>query len=138
LKIIPALFCLWTWCPRRYFFAPFFASVSFYHMCVFSLFFLYGITDQYDRRPTVFRVLQSYCRYTYMVGLLGRGSTRSKASRRTQDKANINKVEIIHYLTGHGLDDGGVGVWVPVGTKILSSPRRPDLIWGVPNLLSNG
>jgi hypothetical protein len=28
--------------------------------------------------------------------------------------------------TGYGLDDQGVGVRVPVGSRIFSSPRRPD------------
>jgi hypothetical protein len=28
--------------------------------------------------------------------------------------------------TGYGLDDGGVGVRVPVGSRIFSSPRRTD------------
>jgi hypothetical protein len=40
--------------------------------------------------------------------------------------------------TGYGLDDRGVGVRVPVGTRIFSSTRRPDWFWGSPNLLSNG
>jgi hypothetical protein len=39
--------------------------------------------------------------------------------------------------TSYGLDDRGVGVRVPVGSGILSSPRRPDRLWGPPNLLSN-
>jgi hypothetical protein len=29
-------------------------------------------------------------------------------------------------VTGYGLDGGGVGVWVQVGPRFLSSPRRPD------------
>jgi hypothetical protein len=28
--------------------------------------------------------------------------------------------------TAYGLDDGGVGVRVPEGSRIFSSPRRPD------------
>jgi hypothetical protein len=28
--------------------------------------------------------------------------------------------------TGYGLDDGGVGVRVPVGARFFSSPRRLD------------
>jgi hypothetical protein len=40
--------------------------------------------------------------------------------------------------TAYGLDDRGVGVRVPVGSRIFSSPRRPDRLWGPPNLLSNG
>jgi hypothetical protein len=38
----------------------------------------------------------------------------------------------------YGLDDSGVGVRVPVGSRIFSSPRHPDRLWGSPNLLSNG
>jgi hypothetical protein len=30
------------------------------------------------------------------------------------------------------------GVRIPVGSRILSSPRRPDRLWGQPNLLSIG
>jgi hypothetical protein len=40
--------------------------------------------------------------------------------------------------TGYGLDDRGVGVRVPVGSRIFSSPRRSDRLWGPPSLLSNG
>jgi hypothetical protein len=40
--------------------------------------------------------------------------------------------------TGYGLDDGGVEVRVPVGSRIFSSPCRPDRLWGPPNLLSIG
>jgi hypothetical protein len=36
------------------------------------------------------------------------------------------------------LDVQGVGVRVPVRSRIFSSPRRPDRPWGPPNLLSNG
>jgi hypothetical protein len=32
----------------------------------------------------------------------------------------------------------GVGVRVPVGSRIFSSPRRPDRLSGPPSLLSNG
>jgi hypothetical protein len=40
--------------------------------------------------------------------------------------------------TGYGLDDGGVGVRVPVGARIFPSPCRPDRSCGLPSLLSNG
>jgi hypothetical protein len=40
--------------------------------------------------------------------------------------------------TGYGLDDQGVRVRVPVGSRIFSSLRRPDRLWDPPNLLSNG
>jgi hypothetical protein len=40
--------------------------------------------------------------------------------------------------TGYGLDDWGVGVRVPVGSRIFSSPHRPDWLWGPPSVVSNG
>jgi hypothetical protein len=39
--------------------------------------------------------------------------------------------------TGYRLDDRGVGVRVPVWSRIFSSPRHPDGLCGPPNLLSN-
>jgi hypothetical protein len=38
--------------------------------------------------------------------------------------------------TGYGLDDQGVGVRVPVGSRILTSAFHPDELWGPPSLLS--
>jgi hypothetical protein len=38
----------------------------------------------------------------------------------------------------YGLDDRGVEVRVPVGSRIFSSSLRPDQFWGPPDLLSNG
>jgi hypothetical protein len=40
--------------------------------------------------------------------------------------------------TGYGLHGRRVGVRIPVGSRIFSSPRRPDWLWGPPSLLSNG
>jgi hypothetical protein len=45
---------------------------------------------------------------------------------------------VVGIATGYELDDRGVGVRVPEGSIIFSSPRRPDWLWGPPNLLSNG
>jgi hypothetical protein len=45
---------------------------------------------------------------------------------------------VVGIATGYGQDDRGVGVRVPVGSIILFSPRRPDRLWGPPNLVSNG
>jgi hypothetical protein len=44
---------------------------------------------------------------------------------------------VVGIATGYGPDDRGVGVRVPVGGQEFS-PRRPDRLWGLPNLLSNG
>jgi hypothetical protein len=40
--------------------------------------------------------------------------------------------------TAYGLVDRGVGVRVPVGSRIFISQDRLDRIWGPLNLLSNG
>jgi hypothetical protein len=45
---------------------------------------------------------------------------------------------VVSIATGYGLYYRGVGVRVPVGSRIFSSPHRPDRLWGPPNLLSNG
>jgi hypothetical protein len=45
---------------------------------------------------------------------------------------------VVGIVTAYGLDDRGVGVWVPVGSNIFSSPRRPDRLWGPPNLYPMG
>jgi hypothetical protein len=37
---------------------------------------------------------------------------------------------IVGITTGYGLDDRRVGIRVPVGSRIFSSPRRPDWLWG--------
>jgi hypothetical protein len=45
---------------------------------------------------------------------------------------------VVGIATGYGLYDYGVGFQVPLGSTISSSPRRPDRLWGSPNLLANG
>jgi hypothetical protein len=40
--------------------------------------------------------------------------------------------------TDYGLNDQGVGVRVPVGARIFTSPCRPDRLWGPLSLLSSG
>jgi hypothetical protein len=44
---------------------------------------------------------------------------------------------VVGIATGYGLDDRRVGVRVPVGSRIFSSPCRADRFWGPPSLLSN-
>jgi hypothetical protein len=51
---------------------------------------------------------------------------------------NSLSIGTIGVATGFGLDERGVGVGVPGWTGILTSPRRPDRLWGPPSLLSNG
>jgi hypothetical protein len=45
---------------------------------------------------------------------------------------------VVGIATGCGLDDRWVRFRVPVGSRIFSSPRRPDRLWDPRNLLSNG
>jgi hypothetical protein len=45
---------------------------------------------------------------------------------------------IVGIATGYGLDDRGVGVRDPEGSRIFSALRRSDPLWGPPKLLCNG
>jgi hypothetical protein len=45
---------------------------------------------------------------------------------------------VVGIATDYGLDGGGIGVRVPVGSRIFSSPSCADRLWGPSNLLSNG
>jgi hypothetical protein len=49
----------------------------------------------------------------------------------------IRRDSVVGTATGYGVDDRGVGVRVPVGSRIFS-PHRPDRLWAPPSLLSNG
>jgi hypothetical protein len=40
--------------------------------------------------------------------------------------------------TGCGMDNRRFGIRVPVGSRIITSPCRPDRLWGPPNLLYKG
>jgi hypothetical protein len=59
---------------------------------------------------------------------------------------NSGLLAAVGIASGYGLDDRGVAVRVPVASRIFSSPRRPDLLWGsiqppiqwVPGALSPG
>jgi hypothetical protein len=39
--------------------------------------------------------------------------------------------------TGYGLDDREIAFGIPLGSRISSSPRRPDRLWGIPSLISD-
>jgi hypothetical protein len=44
----------------------------------------------------------------------------------------------VSIATGYRPEIQGVGVRVPVGERIFTSPCCPDRLWGPPSLLSNG
>jgi hypothetical protein len=45
---------------------------------------------------------------------------------------------VVVIASSFGLDDRGVGLRVPVGSRIISSSPRPDRLWDAPSLLSSG
>jgi hypothetical protein len=49
-----------------------------------------------------------------------------------------NRNSSVGRATGYGLEERGVGVRVPVWSRILFSPRLPDRLWGPPSLLAKG
>jgi hypothetical protein len=49
-----------------------------------------------------------------------------------------SRASVVDIATGYGLDDTGVGIRVPVGSRILSFPRCPGLLCGPPSHLTNG
>jgi hypothetical protein len=78
--------------------------------------------------------------YVYIATLLALNASPFFFSMFLDIKLAIlgSRDSVVGIATGYGPDDRGVGVRVPVGSRILSSPRRPDRLWGPPNLLSNG
>jgi hypothetical protein len=45
---------------------------------------------------------------------------------------------VVGIATGYGLDDRGVGVRDPIGSRIFTPRCSPDRLWDPPNLLSYG
>jgi hypothetical protein len=57
--------------------------------------------------------------------------TPSSVEVKSQDSA-------VSIATGYGLDDQWVGIRVPMGARIFTSPIRLERLWGPPSLLSTG
>jgi hypothetical protein len=87
-------------------------------------------------------------RWLYMTMLLY--SCRNSYRDWENSETSVSSAELIsenrtRYLpcrgagiaTGYGLVDRGVGARVPVGSRIFSSPRCQNRLWGPPSLLSN-
>jgi hypothetical protein len=50
----------------------------------------------------------------------------------------MTRGSLVGIATGYRLDGRGIGVRVPVWSRIFISSYRPDRLWGPPNLLFNG
>jgi hypothetical protein len=50
----------------------------------------------------------------------------------------MSRDSAVGIATDYKLKNREVGVRVPVRSKVFSSPRRPDRLWGSPSLLCNG
>jgi hypothetical protein len=50
----------------------------------------------------------------------------------------MNLGSVVGIATGYGVDDSGVEVRIPVGSRMFSYPCPPDRLWDSPNLLSIG
>jgi hypothetical protein len=73
--------------------------------------------------------------------LLSWSPIRILAVELARNKPKLNRIIIggsSSSIFSYGLDDRGVGVRIPVGVRIFTSPNRPDRLWVPPNLLSNG
>jgi hypothetical protein len=69
------------------------------------------------------------------MGTGGGGLKRSECEAEHSFLSNTevihgNRDKIVDIATGYWLDDRGVGIRVPVGSRIFSSPRRPNRLWG--------
>jgi hypothetical protein len=78
--------------------------------------------------------------------VMGRIS-ESKGQQITAEWRKLHNVDIrnlwsrdssVGIVTGYGLDDRGVRVRAPIGSRMFCSPCRPDRHWRPPNFLSNG
>jgi hypothetical protein len=85
------------------------------------------------------------CSASFSRGTRGHGSSvrkvtdcmRPRFELRRRDRKCHSHIQIV-LSNGSFLVNEGVGVRVPIRSRIFSSPRRPDRLWGPPNLLSNG
>jgi hypothetical protein len=86
-------------------------------------------------RPTEFQPTYRLSRNWVAAPCVRRYPVDVKMSHALHSRSRNTTVGV---ATGYGLDGRGVGLWVPVGTRFVSSLRRPDRFGGPPSLLSIG
>jgi hypothetical protein len=88
--------------------------------------------------PTVYRIKKLKKRPRSNKGLWSHRQIDTYTDSIHYYKTVPSRGSSVGKATIYGMDDRGVGVRVPVRTRIFSSPRRPDRLRGPPSLLSNG
>jgi hypothetical protein len=73
----------------------------------------------------------------HSVGISLLVPTRVQSGERFNGKHKDTYLNSVLTIISYGLGDLGVRVRVLVGSRISSSLRRPDRVWGPPNLLAN-
>jgi hypothetical protein len=80
--------------------------------------------------------LKSRLHHQGQVG--NQGWNQYKASNKLLGYTAKSRDSSVGIASGYRLDDQGVAIRVPVGSRIFTFPYRPDQIWGPPCLISNG
>jgi hypothetical protein len=65
-------------------------------------------------------------------------SARIKFRKYKSINQSMSLDSVVGIATGYGVHDLGAGVRIPVGSRIFTSPYRPDRLWGPSNLLTSG
>jgi hypothetical protein len=78
------------------------------------------------------------CKVNFAMAVNRNFQTTSNEIFQCRILKNLSKVRdsVVDIPTGYGLHDRGVGVRVPVVSRIFPS-RHPDRLWGPPSHLSN-
>jgi hypothetical protein len=88
--------------------------------------------------PTFLSVSTHCCLTEYRIGMAAPTTPPASSADFIRTTTGIDRDSAVGIATGYQLNDRGVRVRFPVGSRIFSSPSRPDLFWGPSNLLSNG
>jgi hypothetical protein len=117
-----------------------------FHENLFSTFFgerIQTYTERFYRKVTYARYnvlwfVQKMNLHTRNVCNISTQTYPAKTSRTILHPSFIgSRDSAVGTVTRHGLDGQEVRVRVPVGSRLFSSPCRPDGPWGPPNLQSN-
>jgi hypothetical protein len=93
---------------------------------------LYGVKGAFKIRREVVRLQEIYRGPCHIHGLFFYGSFFHMLTALDRSRDSVVGIATVYWL-----DDLGVGVRVPVGSRIFSSPRRPYWLWHPPSILSN-